>query len=215
MASSRKEAQLNGENTFYTGKPCSNGHLDYRYTQSGACRSCINGGNSKKFDVTLSKLIAAKREEFTKEFAKIRLDFDAARDAAIAAKMKAMEEACLKIEIEYKASLCEVKPEPPRETPNLFHFRMGVYSTDRTRIVDMIHTKCLARDPTILRTDVDDGSKGYKHSNPAIRTITLKCFIDDYKDIKKDIVRITMETAEKVEDKRENYRGYGNDSDSY
>ena len=38
----RKQAMLAGENTYFTGKPCKNGHLSYRYSQSGACYDCIN-----------------------------------------------------------------------------------------------------------------------------------------------------------------------------
>lgn len=38
----RKEAMTAGDNTYFTGKPCKNGHLSYRYSQSGACYDCIN-----------------------------------------------------------------------------------------------------------------------------------------------------------------------------
>lgn len=46
----RKQAMLDGENTYFTGKPCKHGHMNYRYVQSGSCYDCINGdrivGNS-------------------------------------------------------------------------------------------------------------------------------------------------------------------------
>lgn len=38
----RKQAMMAGENTYFTGKPCKNGHMSYRYVQSGACYDCIN-----------------------------------------------------------------------------------------------------------------------------------------------------------------------------
>lgn len=38
----RKEAILSGENTYFTGKQCRNGHISYRYVQSGSCAECIN-----------------------------------------------------------------------------------------------------------------------------------------------------------------------------
>jgi hypothetical protein len=38
----RKQAMIAGENTYFTGKACKNGHLSYRYVQSGACYDCIN-----------------------------------------------------------------------------------------------------------------------------------------------------------------------------
>ena len=39
----RKQAMLNRENTYFTGSPCKNGHITYRYVQSGSCSECING----------------------------------------------------------------------------------------------------------------------------------------------------------------------------
>lgn len=38
----RKQAMIDGENTYFTGKPCKNGHMSYRYVQSGTCYDCIN-----------------------------------------------------------------------------------------------------------------------------------------------------------------------------
>ena len=38
----RKQAMTDGENTYFTGKECKNGHMNYRYVQSGACYDCIN-----------------------------------------------------------------------------------------------------------------------------------------------------------------------------
>lgn len=39
----RKEAITMGLNKYFTGKPCSNGHVSERYVQSGSCSQCING----------------------------------------------------------------------------------------------------------------------------------------------------------------------------
>ena len=39
----RKQAMVDGENTYFTGKPCKNGHMNFRYVQSGSCYDCING----------------------------------------------------------------------------------------------------------------------------------------------------------------------------
>ena len=33
---------------YTTGRPCKNGHLAYRYTQSGTCSECINPNNGSK-----------------------------------------------------------------------------------------------------------------------------------------------------------------------
>lgn len=39
----RKQAMLDGENKYFTGRPCRNGHMSFRYVQSGSCYDCING----------------------------------------------------------------------------------------------------------------------------------------------------------------------------
>jgi hypothetical protein len=41
----RKQALLAGENTYFTANACKNGHISYRYVQSGACYDCIRGTN--------------------------------------------------------------------------------------------------------------------------------------------------------------------------
>lgn len=38
----RKQAMIDGDNIYFTGKPCKHGHMNYRYVQSGACYDCIN-----------------------------------------------------------------------------------------------------------------------------------------------------------------------------
>lgn len=38
--SSRKEAQLNGHDVYFTGKPCKRGHLTIRKTLDGSCKGC-------------------------------------------------------------------------------------------------------------------------------------------------------------------------------
>lgn len=44
---SRKEAQEQGKKTYFTGQPCKNSHVAYRYVKNGACSECVkiaNGG---------------------------------------------------------------------------------------------------------------------------------------------------------------------------
>jgi len=43
----RKDAKAAGLNRYYTGLPCKNGHVDYRYTASGACKSCVGESNGR------------------------------------------------------------------------------------------------------------------------------------------------------------------------
>lgn len=44
---SRKDAMACGDNTYFTGNPCKNGHINYRYVQSGACYDCLRSLNYK------------------------------------------------------------------------------------------------------------------------------------------------------------------------
>jgi hypothetical protein len=37
----RKQALAAGLNSYFTGKPCLNGHVAERYTPSGACKECL------------------------------------------------------------------------------------------------------------------------------------------------------------------------------
>lgn len=46
---------LAGENKYFTGKLCKNGHMSYRYVQSGSCYDCINSG---KFAANSPTIIA-------------------------------------------------------------------------------------------------------------------------------------------------------------
>lgn len=39
---SRKEAAANGGSKYFTNKPCSRGHISYRYVASGMCAACAS-----------------------------------------------------------------------------------------------------------------------------------------------------------------------------
>lgn len=42
----RAEARKSGQNKYFTGKPCKNGHIAERYTASGTCQDCIRSSNA-------------------------------------------------------------------------------------------------------------------------------------------------------------------------
>jgi len=46
----RAEARAKGLNTYFTGRPCRNGHNSYRYTTSGSCAECVNGDRAGEYD---------------------------------------------------------------------------------------------------------------------------------------------------------------------
>ena len=55
---SRAEAKEQQKATYFTGQACKNGHVAYRYTQSGTCSACINGGRNKIVD----PMVTARRD---------------------------------------------------------------------------------------------------------------------------------------------------------
>ncbi len=44
----RQVARLTGLTTYFTGKPCSNGHIAPRYTSTGSCSHCVNPPKATK-----------------------------------------------------------------------------------------------------------------------------------------------------------------------
>lgn len=65
---SRAEAKRNGQKTYFTGKPCANDHIAYRYTQSGTCSKCINGNHNRGTDP-----IAEARKEAKAQMVQVRI----------------------------------------------------------------------------------------------------------------------------------------------
>lgn len=46
LPNDRKTAKAAGIGKYFTGRPCKNSHMSYRYTNSGTCAECINGGRT-------------------------------------------------------------------------------------------------------------------------------------------------------------------------
>ena len=49
MKNTRKEALSAGDDYYYTGKPCKNGHLSNRRAFSGACTECLALSSKKAY----------------------------------------------------------------------------------------------------------------------------------------------------------------------
>jgi hypothetical protein len=48
---SRQEAKLLGLDTYFTGKPCKYGHVDYRHTEKGGCLGCEDEHTHLSFQI--------------------------------------------------------------------------------------------------------------------------------------------------------------------
>lgn len=65
----RRDALLSGDYAYYTGIPCKNGHLDYRYTKSGACRICTRQSSYSYRKAKTNELFKLRKsaDHFTRE----------------------------------------------------------------------------------------------------------------------------------------------------
>ncbi len=59
----RSVARDLGKTIYYTGKTCLNGHLSYRYVQSGSCAECVNGAKTNVSNVSKAEKILRLRAE--------------------------------------------------------------------------------------------------------------------------------------------------------
>lgn len=48
LPSVRKEAIRMGANAYFTGRPCSHGHVSHRYTKTGQCSKCANSDAERR-----------------------------------------------------------------------------------------------------------------------------------------------------------------------
>lgn len=65
---SRSEAKAQGLTQYFTGVPCKNGHLTYRYTSSGACAGCIREHNKPTANSVISVRKQLRSEFVQKRF---------------------------------------------------------------------------------------------------------------------------------------------------
>lgn len=78
----RPEAREKGLKTYYTGKPCRNGHDSYRYTQSGTCAQCVKAANNVVVDPVAAVRKAAKERMLMVKIRGFMEDRDALAAAA-------------------------------------------------------------------------------------------------------------------------------------
>lgn len=56
----RNEARLSGDNVYFTGEECRNGHISYRYVSSGSCAQCINA--PKTYEDVMNQMFNLKNK---------------------------------------------------------------------------------------------------------------------------------------------------------
>lgn len=63
--SPKREAFLHGEKFYYTGEPCSQGHISHRRTSTGACTACLyewRPSGARPFDLAAVRKVAEAAE---------------------------------------------------------------------------------------------------------------------------------------------------------
>lgn len=94
----RKDARDAGVKTYNTGKVCSNGHLSYRYVQSGACAECVNGSpikvelNDAQLKAARLRALADQIESEAKERETENMIFEEKKRKAIELGLKELRE---------------------------------------------------------------------------------------------------------------------------
>lgn len=64
FAISRAAAKASGQKTYFTGKPCKNGHLDFRYAVCGKCLSCGKISTQKYHDKNRLQLNKKQQDRY-------------------------------------------------------------------------------------------------------------------------------------------------------
>ena len=155
----RSDAVAAGLNKYFTGQPCKNGHVDFRYTKSGACQSCIaeNNGRAPSTDVGLS--------DAAKALAEAQVAYRKERYAAIersreAVKLQQAERlAAVRAERERKASelsAVDIEKAARKEAKALLvQVRLRCYDVDRDALAAAVWSFAVMRNSVITLGDVD------------------------------------------------------------
>ena len=151
----RKYAKLAGLTKYFTGRECKNGHVDVRYTASGACKSCVHGVIGGNVDPAIkaanlalmealelsAKRKAALHEAKTAEA--LRLQEEESRRKATAIAMANAENTVASARVDAKAQLQQV--------------RVRCYDVDVALLKASAHALALARFPSLMLGDVWPG----------------------------------------------------------
>lgn len=70
MSAGRHNALLEGKDRYFTGRPCKNGHIAFRYAQSGTCSACMAEAKAKFSRTKFKKAGLLTSREFPTAYAK-------------------------------------------------------------------------------------------------------------------------------------------------
>ena len=155
----RSEALAANLNKYFTGSPCKNGHIDLRYTKSGACQSCIaeNNGRVISSDEPLSDAAKVLRDA---QIAYRKEKQDAIERSREAAKREQSERlAAIRLQAvqrKIEMSADEIEKAQRKEAKALLvQVRLRCYEVDRDALAAAVWSFAIMRSPLITLGDVD------------------------------------------------------------
>lgn len=66
MVRTKEEALKSGEIRYFTGQPCRNGHIDWRYTSTGVCYECKRQRMLRDYRKHAKRVIGSVRKSYAK-----------------------------------------------------------------------------------------------------------------------------------------------------
>jgi hypothetical protein len=174
---SRSEAKKNGASQYFTNLPCRNGHITYRYTQSGSCSACINRPTEGN-PIPNKERDERRAAEFE---LKLKREERKAQEALLSQQMQETRAERLRLkalELELKSSRRRQSEQAKHNLMNLTKFKTRVFLQDMGRFRQLVHAAALMRDPGIeahrLWTD-SPGTAG----DGWTAVFTFACFPED------------------------------------
>lgn len=172
----RKDALARGLNKYFTGKPCSKGHVAERYTTSGTCQECLRPVTAiaRVPRVVEGQVVSTTdpRLELMKE--KLAIDRLVAETNARALEIRAQNSA---VRLQ-DAAIRQIRRETRRFIKeNMTTVFLMVELEDYPVVVDMVWMAALMRNPAITKDEVITG----RRTNEV--TYVFRCFPDDKKTL--------------------------------
>lgn len=158
----RQQAVIQGLTKYFTGEPCKNGHLTYRYTHSCTCVDCIRA----------SKVPNEDRSELQAQRVALELQKADQRERRLK-----LAEAKIRLQ-EQKVAL---RPKPKRD--GMVEVRVLLHFDDLAHFKAIMHARAMEIDPTITMVELMTNKVPETVGQRSIHT--FKCFGVDFDPLHK------------------------------
>lgn len=170
---SRRQAIADGDNIFFTGKLCVNGHLTYRYVTSGTCKECVNAPRSENHFRT-------KAQDLRNRAAKLLLEAESLDSLAVnVASDNIKRESLIAADKEAMYKYYETVGQ-------FVIFKEFIHPQDIDAAVEILLALATKRSPLVRRENIL--SRGFKPKAGGL--FKLRCHPDDLEEAKEAIVTL-------------------------